>query len=110
MITVHSKQQQRIENVLSHLDKIISKLESLQLNNTRNKDINLFANSTISDLSILKQLIETSNLKLALEIVSKVNELYKSDPYLSDVILHFTNLNRIHNGCPARLKLSVCKS
>ncbi|UPQ77750.1 hypothetical protein M0M57_08900 [Flavobacterium azooxidireducens] len=107
MSTVHSKQQQRIDNVLFYLDKIISKLESLQLNNTRNKEINLFANSTISDLSILKRLIETSNLKLAIEIVSKVNELYKSDPYLSDVILHFTNVKRNYSGCPAYLKLPV---
>lgn len=107
MSTVNSKHQQRIDNVLFYLDKIISKLESLQLNNARNKEINLFANSTISDLSILKQLIETSNLKLATEIVSKVNELYKSDPSLSDVILHFTNLKRIHNGCPGHLKITL---
>ncbi|WP_026712059.1 hypothetical protein [Flavobacterium filum] len=107
MSTVHSKQQQRIDNVLQYFDKIISKLESLQFNNIRDKEINLFTHSTISDLCILKQLIETSNLKLALEIVIKVNELYKSDPSLSDVILHFINLKRNHNCYPGHLKFLV---
>lgn len=110
MSTVYSEHQQRIDNILHYFDKIGSKLESIQLNNIRDKEINLFTRSTIYELSILKQLIETSNLKLALEIVGKVNELYKSDPSLSDVILHFSNLKRNYNCYPGHLKFLVCKS
>lgn len=107
MNTVLSKQQQRIDNVLLYLDKIISKLELLQLNNIRNKEIYLFSNSAISDLSITKQLIENSNLQLPIEIAAKVNELYISDPSLSDVLVHFTNLKRTSNKVPAYLKLTL---
>lgn len=107
MNTDQIKPQYRNENILLYLDKSISKLKLLQLDNIRNREIYLVSDSAISDISTSKQLIETSNLQLPIEIATKVNELYKSDPTLSDIILHFTNVKRNYNGCPAYLKLPV---
>lgn len=107
METIQTKLESRRNDILYFLNKTIDKIKLLQLENIRNKEVYLFANSAISDLNITKQLIETSNLKLAIEIVSKVNELYKSDPTLSDVLLHFKNSKRNHNVYPAHIIFTV---
>jgi hypothetical protein len=107
MNTNQTKPHYRKENILFYLDKSISKLKLLQLDNIRNKEIYLVSDSAISDISITKKLIETSNLQLPIEIATKVNELYSCDPCISDVLIHFINIKRTPHQVPAYLKLKV---
>jgi hypothetical protein len=52
METIQTKLESRRNDILYFLNKTIDKIKLLQLENIRNKEIYLFSNSIISDLSI----------------------------------------------------------
>ncbi|HRZ32591.1 MAG TPA: hypothetical protein P5335_09680 [Flavobacterium sp.] len=107
METIQTKLESRRNDILYYLDKTIDKIKLLQLENIRNKEIYLVSDSAISDISITKQLIETSNLLLPIEIANNVNQIFIADKTVSSVIVNIVNSKRTIKDCPAYLKLTV---
>jgi len=106
--TIIQTKERAKRDILHHLNGIATNASRLQLEYNRDKIIWHYAENTIREINISKNLLETGISPFVLDLKNQVNELFQSDKNLSTVIVKIVNPNRpINNDAIAYLNFQL---
>lgn len=85
-------------DILHHLNSIATSASRLQLEYNRDTAIWYYAESTIREINISKNLLDVGISPFVLDLKNQVNEVFQSDKNLSTVIVKIVNPKRPFNN------------